>query len=52
MDNQPPAANPSDRVREPYVTPELRVYGTVSALTESASPSGSKKDGGPNNVKT
>jgi hypothetical protein len=38
--------------REPYTTPELRVYGSVAALTAAASMMGSQKDGGPNNIKS
>jgi hypothetical protein len=56
MADQPSASNDPDRgqkpVRRPYTTPVLRVFGTVAALTASANPAGTTKDGGPNNTKT
>ncbi len=49
-------SNPSDTrdvpTKKPYTKPELRVYGTVAALTSSVSMGGTVKDGGPNNTKT
>jgi hypothetical protein len=45
---RPPAPEP----KRPYATPELRVFGTVTALTAEASMSGKLRDGGPNNLKT
>ena len=46
-------SDPSDLpVRKPYATPELRVYGTVAAITAALSMTGTLKDGGPNNLKT
>lgn len=35
-----------------YETPVLRVYGTIAAVTATASMSGTLKDGGPNNIKS
>jgi hypothetical protein len=56
MADQPPSSTgpkPDDvPARRPYVTPVLRVFGTVAAMTASANPSGATKDGGPNNTKT
>lgn len=40
------------RTRQPYETPQLRVYGPVSAITATNSRDGRAKDGGPNNIKT
>ena len=42
----------SAALRRPYTKPELRVFGTVAAITAAASKSGVLKDGGPNNLKT
>jgi hypothetical protein len=56
MADQPPSSTspkPDDvPARRPYVTPLLRVFGTVAAMTASAHPTGATKDGGPNNTKT
>jgi len=56
MADQPSTSNDPQSgqklVRRPYTTPVLRVFGTVAALTASANPSGTTKDGGPNNTKT
>lgn len=38
--------------RRPYVTPVLRVFGGVAAITSTRSMTGTTKDGGPNNSKT
>jgi hypothetical protein len=39
-------------VKLPYRAPVLRVFGSVSAITETFAASGSTKDGGPNNTKS
>ena len=43
---------PESQVKLPYRVPVLRVFGTVAAMTETFSPSGTMKDGGPNNTKS
>jgi hypothetical protein len=43
---------PEQPAKPPYRTPVFRVFGTVAAITETISPAGSKKDGGPNNTKS
>jgi hypothetical protein len=56
MADQPSASTQPESIvpapRRPYTTPVLRVFGTVAAITASASASGMTKDGGPNNAKT
>jgi hypothetical protein len=39
-------------VKLPYRVPVLRVFGTVATITETISPAGTRKDGGPNNTKS
>jgi hypothetical protein len=48
MTNTPP--EPVGKL--PYRVPVLRVFGPVAAITETLSPSGTLKDGGPNNTKS
>jgi hypothetical protein len=47
---EPQAAPASPRL--PYVTPVLKVFGGVTAITNSRTKTGAVKDGGPNNSKT
>ena len=44
--------DPAPAGRRPYAPPSLRVFGTVAAITATASMDGAAKDGGPNNLKT
>ena len=38
--------------RRPYVTPVLKVFGGVTAITSTRTMTGAIRDGGPNNSKT
>ena len=38
--------------RRPYSRPQLRDFGSVTAITATLSMDGVQKDGGPNNLKT
>ena len=52
QETAPPSQTEPIDARRPYITPVLRVFGTVAAITASANPAGTTKDGGPNNTKT
>jgi hypothetical protein len=43
---------PGPVAKLPYRAPVLRVFGPVATITETFSPSGTMKDGGPNNTKS
>ena len=50
QNERPDATQPVNR--RPYRHPVLRVFGSVAAITATASMDGQLMDGGPNNSKT
>jgi hypothetical protein len=50
--SQTPESPVSNPARRPYTQPQLREFGSVTAITATLTMDGQAKDGGPNNIKT